>query len=308
MSPGLVGVSITSALTITNTLNNLIKSASDLETNIVSIERCLEYTKVESERPAEIPENKPTKEWPARGVISFDDYSTRYRSDLDLVLRSVNFTVKDGEKVGIVGRTGAGKSSLTLALFRIIESVNGRILIDNIDIGTIGLKDLRSCLTIIPQDPVLFTGTIRFNLDPYETYSDVEIWKSLEQAHLKDFVVSLESGLDHLVAEGGENLSIGQRQLICLARALLRKSKILILDEGKHLICKIIFVVLKFKINFWHFWYIATASCDLETDELIQETIRKEFDDTTIVTIAHRLNTIMDYDKILGKQINSPLF
>jgi ATP-binding cassette subfamily C (CFTR/MRP) protein 1 len=207
-------------------------------------------------------------------LISFDKYSTRYREGLELVLNKISFDVNPGERVGVVGRTGAGKSSLTLALFRIIEAVEGSLYIDGIQISKLGLYDLRSRLTIIPQDPVLFTGTLRHNLDPFEKYSDREIWLSLESAHLKTFVSSLEAGLSHHVTEGGENLSLGQKQLLCLARALLRKSKIIVLDE-------------------------ATAAVDIETDQLIQTTIRKEFNDCTIIAIAHRLNTILDYDRVL---------
>ncbi|KAI1287112.1 ATP-binding cassette sub-family C member 3 [Halotydeus destructor] len=269
-----VGLSLSYALSATGSLNSLVTSSADLENNLVSVERCIEYTETPTEAPAEVEETKPKSSWPDNGIIEFKDYATRYRDGLDLVLKNLTFGVKAGEKVGIVGRTGAGKSSLTVALFRIVEPANGTIVIDGVDVTRIGLHSLRSGLTIIPQDPVLFTGSLRLNLDPFSVHDDSELWTALKLAHLQQFVDSLSNGLEFEISEGGENLSVGQRQLVCLARALLRKSKILILDE-------------------------ATAAVDLETDDLIQKTIREQFADCTILTIAHRLNTILDYDRVL---------
>ncbi|XP_056263511.1 multidrug resistance-associated protein 1 isoform X3 [Pseudoliparis swirei] len=274
LSPGIMGLSISYALQLTASLTWLVRMSSEVETNIVAVERVKEYSDTEKEaawkhEPSSLPPG-----WPTNGCIDIRGLGLRYRHDLDLAIRNITIKIDQGEKVGIVGRTGAGKSSLTLALFRIIEASEGQIFIDGVDIAQLGLHELRSRITIIPQDPVLFSGSLRMNLDPFESFSDEEVWRSLEYSHLKSFVSGLPNKLSHECSEGGENLSVGQRQLLCLARALLRKTKILVLDE-------------------------ATAAVDMETDNLIQSTIRSQFEDCTVLTIAHRLNTVMDYTRVL---------
>ncbi|KAI9338538.1 P-loop containing nucleoside triphosphate hydrolase protein [Obelidium mucronatum] len=274
----LLGLALSYALTLMTLINMVLPRLADLEARMNSIERICHYINElpREKRQQEGQENvvQVSKTWPSTGNMEFQNLGLRYRADLDPVLHNLSFSIKSGEKVGVVGRTGAGKSTIITAAFRIVESSAGTIVLDGVDISMVPLETLRGRLSIIPQAPILFEGTIRFNLDPMNEYTDETLWNVLERCALKEYVVGQDQKLESSVTEGGDNLSVGQRQLLCLGRAMLRQSKVLFIDE-------------------------ATASVDMETDTFIQKVIREDFADATVICVAHRLNTLIDYDKIL---------
>ena len=269
-----IGIMLTYWMNLQRSLIHGLHVMSFFENSMVGIERCLQYTKIDKEASKKKIIDDTLVNWPQKGKIEFLNFSTRYRPDTEIVLKKISFKILPKEKIGIAGRTGSGKSTITLCLFRILEALEGKILIDDVDISTIGLDKLRSNLTIIPQDPALMEGTLRYNIDPLNNYQDNEILNVMEKIGFDYIVNNNDKGLNQKIEEGGENLSVGEKQLICITRAILRKSKIIVMDE-------------------------ATANIDYKTEEIIQKAISEILEDSTIITIAHRIKTIINYDKIL---------
>ncbi|CAA7388820.1 unnamed protein product [Spirodela intermedia] len=274
VKPEYVGLSLSYGLSLNTTLFFAIWISCLVENRMVSVERIKQFTNIPSEAAWKIKGCLPSASWPTKGNIDIRDLKVKYRPNTPIVLKGITLRINGGEKIGIVGRTGSGKSTLIQALFRVVEPTEGKIVIDGIDISMLGLHDLRSRFGIIPQEPVLFEGTVRSNIDPTGVYSDDEIWKSLDRCQLKEVVAGKPEKLDSMVVDSGDNWSVGQRQLLCLGRVMLKHSRILFMDE-------------------------ATASVDSQTDAVIQRIIREDFASCTIISIAHRIPTVMDCDRVL---------
>uniref|UniRef100_A0A803L033 ABC-type xenobiotic transporter n=1 Tax=Chenopodium quinoa TaxID=63459 RepID=A0A803L033_CHEQI len=274
VDPVIAGLAVAYALNLNELQSRVISNFSVMENKIISVERILQFTSITSEASLVLENNRPDKSWPSCGLVHVQDLQVRYAPQLPLVLRGITCTFQGGKTTGIVGRTGSGKSTLIQALFRIVEPTPGKITIDGVDISSIELHDLRSRISIIPQDPTMFQGTLRSNLDPLEEYTDEQIWEALDKCQLGDEVRNRESKLDSAVSEDGENWSVGQRQLFCLGCVLLKKSKVLVLDE-------------------------ATASVDTATDNDIQQTLREHFSDSTLIIVAHRITSVISSDQVI---------
>ena len=271
-----VGIMFTYSVVLQDNLGWCFANFAYTENNMISLERAKKYTKIEGEKPSIIKgrdEKLKEKNWPKEGKIRFENYSVKYRPNTEIVLKNLNFSINGNEKIGIVGRTGSGKSTICLCLFRILEPFKGKIYIDDEDITTIGLNLLRTNITIIPQDPCLMEGTLKYNIDPFNKISNEKIITILKKIGF-EYTESDDKILDRKIEQNGTNLSVGEKQLICICRAILRKSKIVVMDE-------------------------ATANIDMTTEEKIQKAIQYVLDDSTVITVAHRIKTIINYDKIL---------